>query len=351
MQSLIQDKLQKRSLLSDLLYPASLLYEQLGLFKQQRQAKGAYQAPFKVIGIGNISSGGSGKTPLSIALAKAAMSFGLKTAVSHRGYKSALENKASIISMGDGVMCDAKLCGDEAWMSASILDGAYVSIGKDRVAQLQQLAALKTPPDVVIMDDVFQNQSFKKDLSIVCFDAQAGLGNARVIPSGYLRESISALQRADICVINRKNPHIDPEPLKQKLKQWCEHIFVVDHRFSGFEDYQGQALHLDVNQPSLLISALAFPKSFESLAQSLKINYLKHYSFADHYSFGSREALRPMLKMIQTAKIQQLFCSHKDLPKLLPHKDLLPILRVIMIRADAHQINALWQMIRQKLAL
>ena len=350
-QRLIQRYWQQRSLLSDLLYPASLLYERLGQIKQMRQAGKAYLAPFKVIGIGNISSGGSGKTPLTMALAKAAIESGLKTAVSHRGYKSAMEKKAGIVSMGEGCLYDAKTCGDEAWMSATKLRKAYVSVGRDRVEQLKQLAALDEPPELVFMDDVYQNQSIIKDVSIVCFDARVGLGNGRVIPAGYLRESVSAVARADICVINRKDPGIEVEALKAELSEWCEHIFVVDHSFCGFEDFQGNVVDVDVNQPSLLLSALASPQSFEATAQSVNINYLTHYSFPDHYSFRSREALKPLFEQIRGDDIKQIFCSHKDLPKLIAHKDLLPLLRVLMIEANPFQVNALWQAIRRRMAL
>ena len=350
-QRFIQRYWQQRSLLSDLLYPASLLYERLGRIKQQRQAGKAYLAPFKVIGIGNISSGGSGKTPLTMALAKAAIDSGFKTAVSHRGYKSAMEKKAGIVSMGAGCLYGAKVCGDEAWMSATKLSKAYVSVGRDRVAQLELLATLEEPPELVVIDDVFQNQSVIKDVSIVCFDAKTGLGNGRVIPAGYLRESVSAVARADICVINRKDPGIEVESLKEELRERCEQIFVIDHSFCGFEDYQGNAVDVDINQPSLLLSALASPQSFEATAQSLNINYLKHYSFSDHYSFGSREALAPLLEQIRVDNIRQIFCSHKDLPKLLPHKDLVPLLRVIMIEANPFQFNALWQAIKRRIEL
>jgi tetraacyldisaccharide 4'-kinase len=236
-------------------------------------------------------------------------------------------------------------------MSATKLRKAYVSVGRDRVEQLKQLAALDEPPELVFMDDVYQNQSIIKDVSIVCFDARVGLGNGRVIPAGYLRESVSAVARADICVINRKDPGIEVEALKAELSEWCEHIFVVDHSFCGFEDFRGNAVDVDVNQPSLLLSALASPQSFEATAQSVNINYLTHYSFPDHYSFRSREALKPLFEQIRGDDIKQIFCSHKDLPKLIAHKDLLPLLRVLMIEANPFQVNALWQAIRRRMAL
>ena len=344
----IQNHLQERSLLSDLLYPASLLYDHLGQWRQKQQAKTALTAPFKVISVGNISSGGSGKTPLCIALAKASLESGLRTAVSHRGYKAALEDTASIISMGDGPIYGVQDCSDEAWMSATILKGAYVSVGRDRIAQVKLLSNLKQAPEILIMDDSFQNRRIKKNLSILCFDASIGLGNGRVIPAGYLRESISAISRAEICVINRKIPDIDPDELIGQIQPWCDDILVVDHHFDAFLDFEGNEVQVDLAQPSLLVSALASPSSFEAMAQSLSINYQKHYSFADHYSFASREALQPLIHQIQKEGIKQLFCSYKDLPKLLAHKDLNPLLRVITLRADPLAIELLWQKIRKK---
>ncbi|MCD8479427.1 MAG: tetraacyldisaccharide 4'-kinase [Candidatus Cloacimonetes bacterium] len=136
-----------RSLLSYLLYPASLIYAGYMLFRRKFLFPKPFRAPFKVISIGNIVSGGSGKTPITIALAKALQNHGLKVAVASRAYKAGWENSAAMISDGKRLLTTVANAGDEALMVASALPGIPVYVGRKRKDVLRLIAP--SQPDVV----------------------------------------------------------------------------------------------------------------------------------------------------------------------------------------------------------
>ena len=302
-----------------------------------------------VIGIGNIVSGGSGKTPFTLALAKAALCDGLDVAVSHRGYKGLLESSPTVISRGEGPLFPASVCGDEAWLVAASLPSIPVVVGKDRLAAIALLETLEPKPSLLLMDDVYQNHKVLKDIEIACFDAGVGIGNGRVIPAGYLREDISALKRADLCLISRKDPSIDPGPLLDRLGKWCGWCEVLDYSLTRITDANEADLEADPNMISALVSGIASPAGFEELARTAGISWTRHFGFSDHYHFQSREELKPLLDHIKENGLQRLYCTAKDLPKLARHRDLAPLLAVLHIGPSQERVQDIWQGIRKRL--
>ena len=338
-----------RSLLSDLLYPASLVYSTIQDRRRIRGLSRAVRAAFPLIGIGNIVSGGSGKTPFTLALATAIEADGYKAAVSHRGYKGRLEGTPSLISRGAGPLFPASVCGDEAWLLAKTLPGIPVVVGKDRKSAIDMLAELDPRPDIVLLDDVFQNHGLIKNIDIACFDAGVGIGNGRTIPAGYLREGLPALKRAGLCVITRKDVSLDPASLVSNIKPFCPRVVVLDYGLTGIEDVDGALLKADRNLKSILVSGIAFPAGFEGLARVAGITCTRHFAFGDHYHFRSREALRPMLQHIRREGIQRILCTAKDVAKLSHHKDLRPLLAVLKLGPDQSEVDSIWQRIKERL--
>mgnify|MGYP001016317524 FL=1 len=168
---LIQNHLLKRSLLSYALYPLSLIY---GCWQNQRRTyyqRKAYKAPCKIISIGNIVSGGSGKTPLTITLANLLQKKGLKVAVSHRGYKSAFENNPHIIADDSGLLYDVQQTGDEAYLIASSLPEVPVAVGRKRKAAIQILLQKYPDLEIIILDDALQHYYGYSDVDSNRIDA------------------------------------------------------------------------------------------------------------------------------------------------------------------------------------
>lgn len=342
MRELIERHLFRRSPLSDVLLPFSLIYGQIQARKAKKNRTEIYESPAKVIGIGNIVSGGSGKTPFTIALGRLALEDGMKAGISHRGYKGRLEGRPTLISKGEGLLFDARDCGDEAWLIAKALPQTTIAVGKDRARALKLLA--ENTPDIILMDDVFQNHRIIKDIEIACFDAQVGLGNGRLLPAGYLREGLPALKRAKLCVINRKEPGLDVQPLIGKLLPFCPWIEVVEYTT------QKESPQLRDEAPrTILASGIASPHSFESTAAQVNISWMRHFAFTDHYHFRSREALTPLLKYIKDEGIERIICTAKDYPKLMRHRDLAPLVQVLELIPDSQQIRAIWNRLKGEL--
>ena len=311
---LIQNHLLKRSLLSYALYPLSLIY---GCWQNQRRTyyqRKAYKAPCKIISIGNIVSGGSGKTPLTITLANLLQKKGLKVAVSHRGYKSAFENNPHIIADDSGLLYDVQQTGDEAYLIASSLPEVPVAVGRKRKAAIQILLQKYPDLEIIILDDALQHYYVYRDLDIISFDASLGLGNGFVIPAGYLREPLANIPSQSIAIINHKNE-------QQKQLPWLEKIIrkglLVFHCFgspSCFRNSDNNTFPLTYlnDKKIVLSSAIANPASFEQSVHSLGLSFMKHYAFQDHCAFQDASLPKKLLEL----NPDYILCTQKDIMKL-----------------------------------
>lgn len=345
-QDLIERNLLRRSPLSYLLWPAGALN---GIYQTRRRKKlsaQAWQAPCKVISIGNITSGGSGKTPFSIWLAARLQASGLRIGVSHRGYKGRLEHSSGLVSDDSTSLCEVEDSGDEACLIASRLKGIPVVVGKDRKASIRLLLDRFADLDVVIMDDGFQHLAVARDLDIVCFDAQTGCGNGFVLPAGYLREPLKVLAAADIAIVTAKSTGPSDARLDHELSQRCPSVYGFELRPSGFfapNGHQCAASEL-AGRRILLVSGIANPTSFERSVRSQGLNYLHHYSFADHYSFTDKSVIDRIARHADKGKTDWIICTEKDLQKLARHdaiRDRLLALRMDLFSPRADVLVAL----------
>ncbi|MBC8199083.1 MAG: tetraacyldisaccharide 4'-kinase [Desulfobacterales bacterium] len=166
-----------------------------GLLKSKR-------LPCAVISIGNITVGGTGKTPMAIKVAQIIRRLGYKVAIISRGYKGGAEKTGGIVSNGHTIFMEPEKAGDEPFMMASKLKDIPVVVGQNRF-EAGRLAIQEFNPDVIVLDDAFQHLNLKRDIDIVLLDCGRPLGNAHLLPRGILRETISALKRSDAFVLTR----------------------------------------------------------------------------------------------------------------------------------------------------
>jgi len=155
----------------------------------------------RVVSVGNLAVGGSGKTPLSAWLAARLHERGDRVALATRGYRRrARSGPVTVVSDGRSVYADLSRAGDEALLLAAHAPGVPVLVGRDRsVVGLHAVAAFGS--DILVLDDGFQHHRLARDVEIVCFDGAFGFGNRRLLPRGPLREPPSALRLADAVVI------------------------------------------------------------------------------------------------------------------------------------------------------
>jgi tetraacyldisaccharide 4'-kinase len=160
--------------------------------------------PCKVISIGNITTGGTGKTPMTLYLAERLRRLGWRSAVVSRGYKGGAEKSGGIVSDGRKILLTPAAAGDEPYLLASRLLRAAVPVvvGRKRY-DAGMLAVKHFKPDVIILDDAFQHLQLSRDIDLVLLDGRRPFGNTHLLPRGTLREPLSALSRGDIVILTR----------------------------------------------------------------------------------------------------------------------------------------------------
>ena len=192
------------------LFPFSLLYRAVVSARRrfyERKIFRSYSLGARSISIGNITVGGTGKTPLVAYIAEILAGEGEKVCVLTRGYGRENPRRRILVSDGRRILTDnAKRAGDEPLELARKLIGAAVAVvaDADRVAAAGW-ARENLGATAFVLDDAFQHRRARRDLDIVCIDAMNPFGNGKVLPAGILREPLSALRRADAIVITRAN--------------------------------------------------------------------------------------------------------------------------------------------------
>lgn len=193
-----------RLVLPLLAVPAAI-YATLICLRAWAYARGLFtvhRLPRPVISIGNITVGGTGKTPVTAWIARYLLEQGLRVAVLSRGYGGSLEGQTAIVSDGQTILLGPDQCGDEPYLLACTIPGLLVVVGSDRY-RAGQLALEQLAPDCFLLDDGFQHLRLYRDLNILLLDCTNPLGNGRVVPAGPLRELPRARQRADLLVFTR----------------------------------------------------------------------------------------------------------------------------------------------------
>jgi len=256
------------------------------------------KAQLPVICIGNISVGGTGKTPFTAYLCQLLGSYGYSACILTRGYGG--KQKGPLIA--DSNTHSAADIGDEALM---LSQNNIVCISHDRVAGARFIAA-NLPSDVIIMDDGMQNPWLKKDITLAVFDGAVGLGNGQILPSGPLRQSLkSALPSIDIAVINGS----DKTGLKQSLPQ---KLTCLSSRLLPNPETADE-----IKQRSLLgFAGIGRPQGFFDTLEECGATLVKTLPFADHHPYSEADLTRLHLEATQLGA--ELITTQKDWVRLPP---------------------------------
>lgn len=311
----------RRSLISYLLYPLSLLFSALLIFRRYlyKTILTQYTAPVFVISIGNIILGGSGKTPFTIYLAELLSRQGLKAGVSHRGYKSKLENEVALISDRSDLFTIADDAGDEAWLIAKRLPGIPVVVGKNRSQAIQLLCKTYPDLDLVILDDSFQHLKVKHDLDIVIVSETLGFGNGLVLPAGYLREPLSALQNSDLLILNRQNKENELNAkLSKQIAQTGKPLLTGSYQPDKFYNFYGQTMQVDdiISDKVIMTSGIGNPDGFNDFIRACGLELTGGIMFKDHYDFQNKASRENILKLMHQRKAKWVAVTEKDYAKL-----------------------------------
>ncbi len=262
----------------------------------------------KVISVGNITLGGTGKTTLVEYLAEKLNSQGKRIAVLSRGYKR------------DTVKLGAQSIGDEPAMLRKKLPFLRVIVDKNRVR-----AAFKVirdyAADTLILDDGLQQWRIFKDLEIVAIDTANPFGNYRMLPAGFLREPLSALRRADIFVLTQVGPDQDTAELCAKLSGINSQALIVEsiHKPEAFSNVSGSGGSLGLDsfkgKSAVVFSGIGNPQGFEDCVCSLGIKIAKAFRFADHHDY-TRADIDGIIKAARQMNLDAIITTEKDAVKI-----------------------------------
>lgn len=253
----------------------------------------------RVISVGNITWGGTGKTPAVLFILEALLKRRSKVAVLIRGYGN-----------------------DEEKLLSNLAPGVPVLVGRDRLRNCLE-AIRKYSIDTVLLDDGFQYRRLKRDLDILCIDATNPFANGWVMPSGSMREGFSALKRADIFLITRVDlveDRANLQNLETKLKRINANALIVKsiHRAQHFYRLSDSKI-VDIGQVKgkniTLVSAIGNPDSFEKIVLKLGLKFKKHFIFRDHHWYRKKD-LEDIENFCRKNEIDTIIITEKDAIKL-----------------------------------
>ncbi|ABK43444.1 lipid-A-disaccharide kinase [Magnetococcus marinus MC-1] len=284
-----------------------------------------YRPPCPVISVGNLTTGGTGKTPLIRWLAHHLLAQGHQPAIISRGYGQQSQQSVTAVSDLEQLRCHPPMAADEAYLLARALPGVAVLTGAQRQTVIE--AALHNGwCDTLLLDDAFQHLRVQRDLDLLLLDARHPLGNGRMLPGGVLREHPRTLQHADLIILTRAE---DPQRARQAEQLIAPYlkaqtpILRATHAPAGWHHLDGSSCPMP-HQPVLAFTGIGRPESFWHTLATQGVRPLAHRAFADHYPF-SATTLSELALQAQQAGASALVCTEKDAVKLQPQWSPLPI--------------------------
>ncbi len=268
--------------------------------------------PCPVISIGNLTVGGTGKTPVTSFLAGMLGDSGYRVAILSRGYGRRRGRQPLLVSDGRSLLVEPDHSGDEPYLIARQNPSAAVAVGSDRVAAARLLSTT-SPPEVVLLDDAYQHRPLRRDIDILLIDGRDPWGNGRMIPFGPLREPRSSVSRADALVITRD---VCPPDVEDLLRQYNPdaalfRVRIEPHRFVTTD---GSALDCTALKgfAAFAFSGIARPDRFEDDLRVLGIRLVGVRRFADHHRYRPRE-LDAIAREARQRGAEILLTTEKDM--------------------------------------
>ena len=339
--------------LASVLFTMSLFYgfgQTLREFAYRRRLLPSHQLPCKVICIGNLTVGGTGKTPMTMYVAQEIKRLGYNTAIVSRGYRGGAEGRGGIVSDGQSIHMGPEQSGDEPFMIARGLSGIPVIVGKNRYAA-GMLAVNEFHSDVIVLDDGFQHLRLKRDIDLVLLDGKHPFGNSHLLPRGTLREPISSLARGSACILTRcrtgRNDTV--RPLIELLKKFLplNRIFTSYHvpEFYAVKSggpiqnngtiNQNYRLELGslIEEPILGFSGIARNVDFQNTVLDQGLNAKDFIEFSDHHRYTTAD-LNYIQSKSEDINARYLITTEKDLVRLTPQNPFPLMLIVVGVKVS-----------------
>lgn len=280
--------------------------------------------PGTTYSVGNLTTGGTGKTPLVGYIAQVLLDRGEQVCILTRGYGRKSPAQRVLVSDGEQILVDAETGGDEPVELARKLHARAVIVADADRVSAANWAYERFGPTHFILDDGFQHRKVKRDLDIVCIDATNPCGNGRILPAGSLRESFSGLSRASAIVITRAELASDLKGLTQRLRTrnpdapifscytGLRGICALDDFLSGNLDGIWSEMS---PERFFAFSGIGNPGSFFESLRRWKVNVVGEKAFGDHHRYDDQTMKAIEIEAVK-AQAELLITTAKDAVKL-----------------------------------
>ena len=312
--------------ISPLLAPLSALYNFGAYLRLVCFSSGilrSYRLPVPVVSVGNLTVGGTGKTPVTIDLARRLIRQGYRPAILSRGYKRLSTKPIVVVSDGNHLLAEAGDCGDEPYMMARAVPKAVVIVGADR-RQTGRMAVSQFGCDVILLDDGFQHLRVSRQIDVVLYDYNDEPSSMKLVPAGRLREPLSALGRAQYVVITKvpANPSANRlESIRQTIKRFAPRAVVTTCQFEPdgvHRIYTRQNVAITTKLTGARVLAfcgIARPETFFDQIRAMGGSLVDSVAFPDHHWFSERE-LGALKERFYQSGAELLITTEKDAVRL-----------------------------------
>ncbi len=273
----------------------------------------------KVISVGNISVGGSGKTPLVISLTNLLKNSGKNVGVLSRGYGRRTHGYL-LVSAGKNILAPVNDCGDEIFITAMECK-VPAAVSENRVKGAKNLIS-EAGVNLIILDDAFQHRWIKRELNLLIFEqrflTEKDFFKQNLLPTGMMREPFSSVKRADAVIINRKFTPAQEIPARFNRYLKDKKIFTAYYKAIEFGDVKHDTrygLEEFKGQKSLVVSGVANPFSFINILKQTNVDTSNQMIFRDHKNYSDKE-VQEIRKKFYSTNSHSVVTTEKDAVKL-----------------------------------
>lgn len=278
---------------------------------------GVQRLPCPVISIGNLTVGGTGKSPLTSCIASLLRDSGYRVGVVSRGYRRKAAVDPLLVSDGRALLADARSAGDEPYLIARDNPAVPVAVGADRV-RAARLLLRAASPEVIVLDDAFQHRRLARDLDLLLVDRRDPWGNGKMLPRGPLREPLASIARAHAVILTRSDGQC-PSSLSSALQRFNPGaaLFHCTLEPRAFVKPDGETIGLAALKGFSVyaFSGIARPERFEDDLRSLGVRLSGSRRFPDHHAFRRRD-MEQVAAEARRSGADVLVTTEKDLVRI-----------------------------------
>jgi tetraacyldisaccharide 4'-kinase len=276
-----------------------------------------------VISVGNLTVGGTGKTPMVIEITQWLLGLGKRVAVLSRGYRRANPESVLLVSDGVRILATSQEAGDEPYLIAQRCPQAVVAVGADRYRLGRQVLE-RCAVDCIVLDDGFQHLGLHRDVNLLLVDATDACGLQQVLPAGRLREPIAAARRATAIIVTRAEEPTQVDAVVTRLRSAVQDLpataqvvfrpeVVVSVASGG-----SRSLEWCRGKRALLVSGVGHGASFRDTAEGLGVSILDETIFPDHHVYSVSEVTSLQERAVDL-QADLLLTTEKDAGKIRPY--------------------------------